>query len=152
MGTYTERARALRPFIIKAAASLSDADALQAKELYARWAAGMVVEPGDRLVHAVDGVDKLFRVNEGKGHTTQKGWEPDKTPALFTVINETNAGTKEDPIPASRGMEYTYGLYYTDPEDTKLYLCERTGSTAGDKITLQYLPHELVGQYFSSVE
>lgn len=42
MGTYTERARALRPFIIKAAASLSDADALQAKELYARWAAGMV--------------------------------------------------------------------------------------------------------------
>lgn len=152
MGTYTERARALRPFIIKAAASLSDADALQAKELYARWAAGMVVEPGDRLVHAVDGVDKLFRVNEGKGHTTQKGWEPDKAPALFTVINETNAGTKEDPIPASRGMEYTYGLYYTDPEDTKLYLCERTGSTAGDKITLQYLPHELVGQYFSSVE
>lgn len=152
MGTYTERARALRPFIIKAAASLSDADALQAKELYARWAAGMVVEPGDRLVHAVDCVDKLFRVNEGKGHTTQKGWEPDKTPALFTVINETNAGTKEDPIPASRGMEYTYGLYYTDPEDSKLYLCERTGSTAGDKITLQYLPHELVGQYFSSVE
>lgn len=152
MGTYTERARALRPFIIKAAASLSDADALQAKELYARWAAGMVVEPGERLVHAVDGVDKLFRVNEGKGHTTQKGWEPDKTPALFTVINETNAGTKEDPIPASRGMEYTYGLYYTDPEDSKLYLCERTGSTAGDKITLQYLPHELVGQYFSSVE
>lgn len=152
MGTYTERARALRPFIIKAAASLSDADALQAKELYARWAAGMVVEPGDRLVHAVDGVDKLFRVNEGKGHTTQKGWEPDQTPALFTVINETNAGTKEDPIPASRGMEYTYGLYYTDPEDSKLYLCERTGSTAGDKITLQYLPHELVGQYFSSVE
>lgn len=152
MGTYTERARALRPFIIKAAASLSDADALQAKELYARWAAGMVVEPGDRLVYAVDGVDKLFRVNEGKGHTTQKGWEPDQTPALFTVINETNAGTKEDPIPASRGMEYTYGLYYTDPEDSKLYLCERTGSTAGDKITLQYLPHELAGQYFSSVE
>lgn len=151
MGTYTERARALRPFIIKAAASLSDADALQAKELYARWAAGMVVEPGDRLVHAVDGVDKLFRVNEGQGHTTQEGWEPDKTPALFTVINETNAGTKEDPIPASRGMEYTYGLYYTDPEDSKLYLCERTGAMAGGKITLQYLPHELIGQYFTEV-
>lgn len=149
--TYTERARALRPFIIKAAASLSDADALQAKELYARWAPDMVVKPGDRLVHAVDGVDKLFRVNEGQGHTTQEGWEPDKTPALFTVINETNAGTKEDPIPASRGMEYTYGLYYTDPEDSKLYLCERTGATAGDKITLQYLPHELIGQYFTEV-
>lgn len=151
MGTYTERARALRPFIIKAAASLSDADALHAKELYARWAAGMVVEPGDRLVHAVDGVDKLFRVNEGQGHTTQTGWEPNKTPALFTVIDEQHAGTQADPIPASRGMEYTYGLYYTDPEDSKLYLCERTGATAGDKITLQYLPHELIGQYFTEV-
>ena len=105
--SYTERARALRPFIIKAAASLSDADALQAKELYARWAPDMVVKPGNRLVHAVDGVDKLFRVNEGQSHTTQEGWEPDKTPALFTVINETNAGTKEDPILAARGMEYT---------------------------------------------
>ena len=152
MSTYTERARALRPFIIKAAASLSDADALQAKELYVRWAAGMVVKPGDRLVYAVDGVDKLFRVNEGQGHTTQVGWEPDKTPALFTIINETNAGTKEDPIPAARGMEYTYGLYYTDPEDNKLYLCERTGTMAGDKITLQYLPHELIGHYFTLVK
>ena len=150
MATYTERARALRPFIIKAAASLSDTDALQAKELYARWAPDMVVKPGDRLVHAVDGVDKLFRVNEGQSHTTQEGWEPDKTPALFTVINETNAGTKEDPIPAARGMEYTYGLYYTDPEDNKLYLCERIGAAAGDKIILQYLPHELVGQYFTA--
>lgn len=149
--TYTERARALRPFIIKAAASLSDADALQAKELYARWAAGMVVEPGDRLVFADNGVDKLYRVNEGQGHTTQTGWEPNKTPALFTVIDEQHAGTQADPIPASRGMEYTYGLYYTDPEDSKLYLCERTGATAGDKITLQYLPHELIGQYFTEV-
>ena len=149
MATYTERARALRPFIVKASASLSDEDALKAKELYARWAPDMVVEPGDRLVFAVDGVDKLYRVNEGQGHTTQLGWEPDKTPALFTVIDETHAGTKEDPIPASRGMEYTYGLYYTDPEDSKLYLCERTGATVGSKITLQYLPHELIGQYFT---
>ena len=49
MATYTERARALRPFIIKAAASLSDADALQAKELYARWAPDMVVKILEQL-------------------------------------------------------------------------------------------------------
>ena len=30
-----------------------------------------------------------------------------------------------------------------------LYLCERTGEAAGGVIVLQYLPHELVGQYFS---
>ena len=51
----------------------------------------------------------------------------------------------------ARDMEYTYGLYYKDPEDTKLYKCERTGEQSGNKITLQYLPHELVGNYFTAV-
>ena len=58
---------------------------------------------------------------------------------------------QEDPIPAAKGMEYTYGLYYTDPEDGKLYRCERTGEQPGGKVTLQFLPHELVGLYFTEV-
>ena len=144
--TQTERARQLRPYIVKASASLTDADAVKPKELYDRWAAGMAVEVNDRLVYA----DRLYRVTQA--HTTQEGWEPDKVPALFTVIDETHAGTQEDPIPAAKGMEYTYGLYYIDPEDGKLYLCERIGEAAGGKITLQYLPHELIGQYFTEVE
>lgn len=144
--TQTERARQLRPYIVKASASLTDADAVKAKELYDRWAAGMAVEVNDRLVYA----DRLYRVTQA--HTTQEGWEPDKVQALFTVIDETHAGTQEDPIPAAKGMEYTYGLYYIDPEDGKLYLCERIGEAAGGKITLQYLPHELIGQYFTEVE
>jgi hypothetical protein len=143
---YTERARALRPYIVKASASLEDADAVKAKELYARWAAGMAVAVGDRLLYG----ERLYRVTQA--HTTQEGWEPDKVPALFTVIDEQHAGTQDDPIQAARGMEYTYGLYYADPEDNKLYLCERTGEAAGGKIILQYLPHELIGQYFTEVE
>ena len=144
--TYTERARELRPYIVKASASLTDADAVKAKELYDRWAPDMAVKVDDRLVYA----DRLYRVTQA--HTTQEGWEPDKVPALFTVIDETHAGTQEDPIPAAKGMEYTYGLYYTDPEDGKLYLCERTGEQAGGKVTLQFLPHELVGLYFTEVK
>ena len=143
--TQTERARQLRPYIVKASASLTDADALRAKELYDRWAAGMAVEVNDRLVYA----DRLYRVTQA--HTTQEGWEPDLTPAMFTVIDETHAGTQDDPIPAAKGMEYEYGKYYKDPEDGKLYLCERTGEAAGGKVTLQFLPHELVGLYFTEV-
>ena len=143
--SYTERARKLRPYIVKASASLSDADALQAKELYARWAAGMEVAVGDRLLYG----DRLYRVTQA--HTTQDGWEPDQVPALFTVIDEQHAGTRDDPIPAARGMEYTYGLYYTYPEDGNLYRCERTGEAEGGKVTLQFLPHELVGLYFTKV-
>lgn len=144
--TYTERARALRPYIVKASASLTDADAVKAKELYDRWAAGMAVEVNDRLVYG----DRLYRVTQA--HTTQEGWEPDKVPALFTVIDEQHAGTQDDPIPAAKGMEYEYGKYYTDPEDGKLYLCERTGEQPGGKVTLQFLPHELVGLYFTEVK
>ena len=103
------------------------------------------------LVFPVNGTDRLFRVNEGQAHTTQEGWEPDKTPAMFTVIDEEHTGTQDDPIPAAKGMEYTYGLYYTDPEDGKLYRCERTGEQPGGKVTLQFLPHELVGLYFTEV-
>lgn len=57
-------------------------------------------------------------------------------------------GTIIDPIPASAGMEYVYGKYYFDPADNKTYLCTRAGTVDGETITLYYLPHELVGQYF----
>lgn len=149
--SYTERARALRPYIVKASASLTDADALKAMELYRRWEPGLVVKAGDRLVFPVNGTDRLFRVNKGQGHTTQENWPPHSTPAMWTIINVDHAGTQDDPIPAARGMEYTYGLYYKDPEDTKLYKCERIGEQSGGKIILQYLPHELVGNYFTAV-
>ena len=73
------------------------------------------------------------------------------TPIEFTVIDVAHAGTQDDPIPAERGMEYVYGLYYLDSEDGKLYLCQRTGEAAVGTVVLQYLPHELVGHYFVEV-
>ena len=54
-------------------------------------------------------------------------------------------------IPASRGMEYEYGKYYLDGEDGKTYLCQRMGEAAGGTIVLQYMPHELIGNYFTEV-
>lgn len=124
------RAVALRPMIEQAAKSFTDAEAAKSPELVARWAdhIGEVVTPGDRMSDTDnDGVLRVYRVNDGHGHTTQADWPPHKTPALWTIIDLEHTGTQDDPIPAARGMEYTYGLYYKDPEDTKLYLCERTG-------------------------
>lgn len=148
------RAAELRPMIEQAAKSFTDAEAAKSPELVARWTdhIGEVVAPGDRMSDTDnDGVLRVYRVNDGHGHTTQADWPPHSTPAMWTIIDLEHAGTQDDPIPAARGMEYTYGLYYKDPEDTKLYLCERTGEQSGNKITLQYLPHELVGNYFKAV-
>lgn len=148
------RAAELRPMIEQAAKSFTDTEAAKSPELIARWAdhIGEVVEQGDRMSDTGnDGVLRVYRVNDGHGHTTQADWPPHSTPAMWTIIDIEHAGTQDDPIPAARGMEYTYGLYYKDPEDTKLYKCERTGEAAGGKIVLQYLPHELVGNYFTAV-
>ncbi len=149
-----QRAARLRPMIEQASASLSDGEAAKSPELFPRWAdhIGETVKPGDRRSDTDEsGVLHVYRVNKGQGHTTQENWPPHSTPAMWTIINVDHAGTQDDPIPAARGMEYEYGLYYKDPEDTKLYLCERIGEAAGGKIVLQYLPHELAGQYFTEV-
>ena len=76
-------------------------------------------------------------------------WLPDSGIWQWTAAADpAAAGTVDDPIPASRGMDYTYGRYYRDPEDGKVYLCSRTGEAEGGTVTLQYLPHELIGNYF----
>ena len=137
----------LRPYIEKAAESLSDNDAVNAVALFPVWAAGIAVTAGKRYQYA----DKLYKVRDGKSHTTQEDWTPDVTPDLWVVIDVDHAVTIEDPIPASRGMEYEYGKYYLDGEDSKIYLCQRTGEAAGGTIVLQYLPHELIGNYFTAV-
>lgn len=142
--TYA-RAMELRPIIEQAAVSLSDGEAASVPELITAWAYPVDYAEGDRRSYG----GKVHKCRQA--HTSQADWTPDKTPALWVVIDVTHAGTQDDPIPASRGMEYEYGKYYLDGEDGKVYLCERTGEQAGGKITLQYLPHELVGNYFKAV-
>lgn len=81
MMTYTERARALRPYIEKAATSLTDADALESVELFPAWAAGVDCKVDERLQYQ----GMLYRVVQA--HTSQADWTPDQTPALFAVVS-----------------------------------------------------------------
>ena len=142
--TYA-RAMELRPIIEQAAVSLSDGEAASVPELITAWAYPVDFAEGDRRSYG----GKVHKCRQA--HTSQADWTPDKTPALWAVVDAAHAGTQDDPIPAARGMEYEYGKYYLDGEDGKVYLCERIGEQAGGKITLQYLPHELMGNYFKAV-
>lgn len=121
-----------------------DQTAARAVELYPLWAVGLTVAVGDRLQHG----GKLYKVIQA--HTTQADWTPDITPNLWTVIDVTHTGTIDDPIPASAGMEYVYGKYYIEGET--VYICKRTGEAEGGTIVLQFLPSQLVGQYFELVK
>lgn len=131
-------------FMRAARLTVDDETALTGKELYPVWAENISVSVNDRYQYR----DKLYKCVQA--HTTQADWTPDVTPALWTVIDVTHEGTIEDPIPASRGMEYVKGLYYI--ENDVIYLMNRQGMQDGESVVLQYMPSELVGQYFEVVE
>ena len=78
--TPQEKARALRPYIVKASASLDDTDALEAIELFADWASGVAYERGVRVRYT----EKLYRCEQA--HTSQDDWTPDAVPALWTEV------------------------------------------------------------------
>lgn len=73
----------LRSLIIKASASLSDTDALEAVELFKRW-------NGDGQEYVVDervsddGI--LYKVLQN--HTSQPSWKPADSPSLFVRVDD----------------------------------------------------------------
>ena len=139
------KAKQLRNLIEQLAVTLDDETALTGVELFPMWAIGRAYAVDDRVQHN----GTLYKCVQA--HTSQADWTPDKTPALWAVVSKGQTGTVDDPIDAARGMEYTYGLYYKDPDDGKTYICERTGEPSGGTVILQFLPHELIGLYFEEV-
>ena len=75
-----EEAMRYRRHIERAAVSLPDEDALNAPEMFPHWKPGINAVMDERMYYD----EKLYRVVQT--HTTQEGWEPDLTPALFTEV------------------------------------------------------------------
>lgn len=144
--TYTERALQLRPVIEKASQSLEDSVALTAVELFPKWKdlveKGVEVEKGFRFQHD----NKLYRTEQPK-YTFVAHYVPGAvgTESLFSKVDETHAGTIEDPIPYETNMEIYEGLYYS--QNGVLYLCIRDSGQP-----LQHDLSALVGNYVEVVE
>lgn len=75
-----DKARQLRPYIEEAAASLPDKDALEAVELFPTWTVNTTYLIDIRVRYE----GKLYRCEQV--HTSQAGWEPPITPALWTEV------------------------------------------------------------------
>ena len=114
--------------------TVDDNTALRMLDFYPEWAAGTAYTVGYKVRR--DG--KLWRVVQA--HTAQVGWEPENAASLWEQINETHAGTMDDPISYSGNMALTSGLYYM--QDWVMYLCTRdTGNP------VYHALDELVGLY-----
>lgn len=144
--TYTERALQLRPVIEKASQSLEDSVALTAVELFPKWKELVTnckqVKKGFRFQY--DG--KLYRTEQPE-YTFVNTYVPGTqgTESLFSKVDETHAGTYEDPIPYEKNMEIYQGCYYI--QNDVIYLCIRSSGQP-----LQHDLSALVGNYVEVVE
>lgn len=117
---------------------VDDQTALRMLAYYPDWTAGTAYTAG----YKVQRNGKLAKCLQA--HASQTGWEPENTPALWTEICETHAGTLDDPIPYSGNMALEAGKYYI--QDYVIYLCNRdTGNPVYNPLA------ELVGLYVETV-
>ena len=75
------KAKQLRQLIEQLAVTLGDETALTGVELFPMWAIGRAYVVGDRVQHG----GTLYKCVQA--HTSQAGWTPDATPALWAVVS-----------------------------------------------------------------
>lgn len=123
----------------------NDQLALAASPLYPTWKdlvnAGTPIGYGFRFRH--DGY--LYKSQMQADHVPSEQWVPGVgTESMYIRIDETHAGTSDDPIPYNSNMVLENGLYYV--QDGIVYLCVR------DTVNPVYsMLSELVGIYVEAV-
>lgn len=128
------------------AQTLADDKALTVKSIYDKWeelvAKKFVAkEAGFKFTHN----DILYKTAKADV-PFQSQWVPGSgTESLYTVINETNKGTKDDPIPYAGNMTLENGKFYS--QDGVVYQCIRDSG-----IPLHNALKDLVGNYVRVAE
>lgn len=123
--------------------ALPDDMALEFVALYPTWEVNKELKTGDRIEYN----NSLYKVKQT--HITQIDWTPEVALTLFEPLDTVNDGSLERPFIAASGMTYYKDKYYFDETDGKVYLCMRDDT--GNGTTLYYMPHDLVGAYFTLV-
>lgn len=129
-------AEAMKPAVSMAVQRLPDVEALTVKPLYPVWEdlvkLGTVKtdEVGYKFTYNGD----LYKCRNANPQF-QATWIPGiDTAALYTRIDETHAGTIDDPIPYDGNMELEKGKYYS--QDGVVYECiESTGIPVYDPLS-----------------
>lgn len=103
------------------AQSLEDAQALTVKAIYPQWSEiiGQTVALGYKFLYG----DVLYKTIQDSLLIQEQYIPGEGTESLYTVIDETHAGTQEDPIPYGGNMALESGKYYI--QDETVYKCTR---------------------------
>ena len=123
--------------------NLTDEQALSVKNLYPEWSTfiNKKLEKDYKVLYQ----DKLYKVRQAIAVVLENQPPSVETAALYEEINETNAGTQEDPIPYNNNMELFAGKYYS--QGGVVYKCTRNTEQA-----VYHNLSDLVGLYVEKVE
>lgn len=124
------------------AQSLEDAQALTVKAIYPQWQEiiGQTVKLGYKFLYG----DVLYKTLQDSLLIQEQYIPGEGTESLYAVIDETHAGTKEDPIPYDGNMALENGKYYR--QDGVIYLCNKD-----TEIPVYQDLKDLVGLYVEAV-
>lgn len=117
-----EAALRVKPLYQKGAQSLSDTEALEVKGIYEQWHdlcdRGETASKGYKFLYG-----KQLCKTEQPEYTFTALHVPGATgtESLFSFLDETNAGTIDNPIPYNGNMALEAGKYYS--EDGVVYYC-----------------------------
>lgn len=103
------------------AQTFDDERAQAVKILYPQWrdAIGQTVGKGYKFVYE----DVLYKTIQDSLLIQEQYIPGEGTESLYAVIDETHAGTQENPIPYDGNMALEKGKYYS--QDGVIYLCNR---------------------------
>lgn len=127
MGKWTDEALRMKPYFQKGAQTLDDVEALEVKGIYPEWEdlldenhKNHTVKKGFKFRHG----NTLYKTEQPE-YTFTETYVPgsEGTESLFSVIDETHAGTLDDPIPYDGNMALEEGKYYS--QNDVVYLCIR---------------------------
>lgn len=103
------------------AQDFSDEHALEVKAIYPQWreVIGQTVDQGFKFL-----CEDVFYKTIQPSLTIKEQYIPGQgTESLYAVLDETHAGTQEDPIPYNGNMALESGKYYT--QNGVIYRCTR---------------------------
>lgn len=113
----------------KFAESLPEEEALEIATIYDPWKIGKDYKGGEYFTYGTNAVGdpQLYRVNDGKPHTSQADWPPDKQPDLYTPVGLDDNGHPVWAQPTGAHDAYDEGDIVN--KDGTLYISNINGNT-----------------------
>lgn len=111
MRNKIQAAEQLRRAIQMFAQSLTEDEAMEIATIYDDWKPGKAYRGGEYVTYGTNDVGdpQLYRVIDGKPHTSQADWTPDVTASLYTPIGLDDTGHPVWSAPTGAHDAYNVG-------------------------------------------